>query len=136
MRRNHLRSFEQNIMKGRSFFWSTSTPKINLPHPGSPKRSAPMSSFAQKLHYNEPSRTSNTIRSMKTKIFISALIPVTLAVTLWTCSKQEETKETSAIPVDESAIAVSLTAVKSGDYSLPVNSSGLINTETESRLSF
>jgi multidrug efflux system membrane fusion protein len=73
---------------------------------------------------------------MKTKIFISALIPVTLAVTLWTCSKQEEPKETSAIPVDESAIAVSLTAVKSGDYSLPVNSSGLINTETESRLSF
>jgi multidrug efflux system membrane fusion protein len=73
---------------------------------------------------------------MKKKIFISALIPVALAITLWTCSKQSEEKETTSIPVDEAAIAVSLTAVKSGDYTLPVNSSGLINTETESRLSF
>ena len=73
---------------------------------------------------------------MKKKFFISALIPVAIAVTLWTCSKQQEEKETSAIPVDEAAIAVSLTPVKSGDYTLPVNSSGLINTETESRLSF
>jgi multidrug efflux system membrane fusion protein len=73
---------------------------------------------------------------MKKKIFISALIPVALAATLWTCSKQSEEKETTPIPVDEAAIAVSLTPVKSGDFTLPVNSSGLINTETESRLSF
>jgi membrane fusion protein, multidrug efflux system len=73
---------------------------------------------------------------MKKKIIFSALIPVVLAVALWTCSTQEEKKEQTDIPVDEAAIAVSLASVKSGDYSLPVISSGLISTETESRLSF
>jgi membrane fusion protein, multidrug efflux system len=74
---------------------------------------------------------------MNKKIIISALIPVVLAGTLLTCQNQEkESKEATALPVDESAVAVSVTAVKSGDYSLPVNSSGLISTETESRLSF
>lgn len=73
---------------------------------------------------------------MKMKIIISTLIPVLIAVTLWTCSKQTEEKEPSVIPVDEAAIAVSLTPVKSGDHILPINSSGLISTETESRLSF
>lgn len=74
---------------------------------------------------------------MNKKIIISALIPVVLAGTLLTCQNQEkEKKEATALPIDESAIAVSLTAVKSGDYSLPVNSSGLISTETESKLSF
>jgi membrane fusion protein, multidrug efflux system len=74
---------------------------------------------------------------MNTKIIISAIIPVVLAVTLLTCQNQEKEKqETTDLPIDESAVAVSLSPVKSGDYSLPVNSSGLITTETESKLSF
>ena len=74
---------------------------------------------------------------MNRKIIISAAIPVILAVTLLTCQNQKkESKDTTALPVDESAVAVFLTPVRSGDYSLPVNSSGLIGTETESKLSF
>lgn len=71
---------------------------------------------------------------MKKKIAISALIPLVLL--LFACGNQEKTKEQSALPADESVIAVSLTPVKTGEYSLPVITSGLISTETESKLSF
>jgi RND family efflux transporter MFP subunit len=71
------------------------------------------------------------------KMLLSVLTPVILAVVLFTCRKQEENKEKqTAQRADESAIAVELTPVKQGNYSLPVISSGLIGTETESKLSF
>ncbi len=69
------------------------------------------------------------------KISITLLIPVILGAALWTCNRQEKHEE-SKTSVDESAVAVKLAPVKSGDYSLPVISSGLIGTETESKLSF
>ncbi len=68
------------------------------------------------------------------KIVITLLVPVILGVVLWTCSKQEKQNEKTAI--DESAVAIKLAIVQTVDYSLPVISSGLISTETESRLSF
>jgi multidrug efflux system membrane fusion protein len=71
---------------------------------------------------------------MKKKL-LTLIIPITLGVTLWMCSKQEK-KESSEVVVDESTIAVKLSPVKTGDYALPINSSGLIGTEIESRLSF
>jgi multidrug efflux system membrane fusion protein len=71
------------------------------------------------------------------KILLSVLIPLLLAIVLFTCKKQEENKAKQAAPLaDESAIAVQLTPVKEGNYSLPIMSSGLISTETESKLSF
>jgi multidrug efflux system membrane fusion protein len=71
------------------------------------------------------------------KILLSVLVPVTLAVVLFTCKKQEENKVKQATPLaDETAVAVQLTPVKEGNYSLPIISSGLISTETESKLSF
>ena len=71
---------------------------------------------------------------MKTKVF-TLLIPVVLGTTVWMCSNQENEKSTKPV-TDESTIAVKLTPVKTGDYSLPIISSGLISTEIESRLSF
>jgi membrane fusion protein, multidrug efflux system len=71
------------------------------------------------------------------KILLSVLIPLILAVVLFTCRKQEEKKEKQVAPrADESSIAVKLTPVKKGNFSLPIISSGLISTETESKLSF
>lgn len=71
------------------------------------------------------------------KIAFTLLVPIVLAVTLFTCAKQEEAKEKQAAPLaDESAVAVKLTSVKEGDYSLPIVSTGLITTGTESRLAF
>jgi membrane fusion protein, multidrug efflux system len=60
---------------------------------------------------------------------------VLLAVAVLAASCGGEKKETTSV-IDESAIAVKLTPVQQGEYSLPVISSGLIATETESRLSF
>lgn len=71
---------------------------------------------------------------MKKKL-LTLIIPIALGATLWMCSKQEKNESTEAI-VDESTIAVKLAAVKTGDYALPIISSGLISTEIESRLSF
>ena len=68
------------------------------------------------------------------KLFITLLIPAILGVVSWACSQKE--KETSTTSIDESAVAVKLAPVKSGEYSLPVIRSGLISTETESKLSF
>ncbi len=69
------------------------------------------------------------------KIFATLLIPAILGSLLWTCSKNKK-KETASAAIDESAIAVKLAPVQTGDYSLPVISSGLISTENESKLSF
>lgn len=71
------------------------------------------------------------------KIIITATIPVLLAVVLFTCGSGKETKDTTSGPaLDDGAIAVRLTEVTEGDFTLPVVSSGLITTGTESRLSF
>src|SRR6187551_1215971 len=69
------------------------------------------------------------------KKILTLIIPIALGTTLWMCSKQEK-KESSEVAVDESTIAVKLAPVKTGDYALPIVSSGLISTEIESRLSF
>jgi RND family efflux transporter MFP subunit len=68
------------------------------------------------------------------KVFITLLAPVILGAVLWTCSKQE--KQTEKPAIDESAVAIKLAKVQTLDYSAPVVSSGLISTETESKLSF
>ncbi|MBI1768781.1 MAG: efflux RND transporter periplasmic adaptor subunit [Bacteroidetes bacterium] len=68
------------------------------------------------------------------KILITLLVPVILGAVLWTCGKQEKQIEKPVI--DESAVAIKLAVVQTVDYSLPVISSGLISTETESKLSF
>jgi multidrug efflux system membrane fusion protein len=71
------------------------------------------------------------------KIFLSSLMIISLAVVFVTCKHNEEKKQKEAAPLaDESAIAVKLTPVTKGNYSMPIISSGLISTETESRLSF
>ena len=69
------------------------------------------------------------------KLLATLLVPVILGFLLWTCSKNEK-KEAASASIDESAIAVKLAPVQTGDYSLPVTSSGLISTENESKLSF
>lgn len=69
------------------------------------------------------------------KLLISVSTSVILGLTLLSCSRQEKKKE-MASPIDESAIAIKLAPVQTGDYSLPVVSSGLISTENESKLSF
>lgn len=71
------------------------------------------------------------------KVLLTLLVPIVLAVVLITCAKQEKEQEKQAAPLaDESAVAVKLTSVKEGDYRLPIVSSGLISTGTESRLAF
>src|SRR6478735_3496196 len=67
------------------------------------------------------------------KIFITLVLPA-LAMLFTACGKSEKQKTETAI--DESAVAVKLALVKTVDHSRPVISSGLISTETESRLSF
>jgi multidrug efflux system membrane fusion protein len=68
------------------------------------------------------------------KLFIALLIPVIMGLSLLTCRNKEKEGMTAAI--DESSIAIKLVPVQTGDYSLPVISSGLISTENESKLSF
>ena len=69
------------------------------------------------------------------KLFRPFILVFALGFTLVSCSKPE--KEKSALmAIDESAIAVKLESVEQGEFTLPVTSSGLISTETESRLSF
>jgi len=67
------------------------------------------------------------------KIF-TLFLPSLLALVLVACGKKE--KQEAATAVDESAVAIKLAPVQTVDYSLPVVSSGLISTETESKLSF
>lgn len=68
------------------------------------------------------------------KKYLFILIPVALAAIMFTCGGEK--KETTKVVIDESAVAVKLVNVEQGEYALPVISSGLISTETESRLSF
>jgi membrane fusion protein, multidrug efflux system len=67
------------------------------------------------------------------KSYNSLFLLTIAAVFAWSCGGE---KKETAKAIDESAIAVKLTPVQLGEYSLPVVSSGLIATETESRLSF
>jgi RND family efflux transporter MFP subunit len=64
----------------------------------------------------------------------SAFLALSVVLLLTACGKKEQPAQQSLI--DESAVAVKLTAVQVGEYSLPIASSGLIATENESRLSF
>jgi multidrug efflux system membrane fusion protein len=71
------------------------------------------------------------------KILIYAAIPVLLAAVLFTCGTSQSASETESTPaIDDAAVAVRVSEVTEGDFTLPVVSSGLITTETESRLSF
>lgn len=71
------------------------------------------------------------------KIIISASVPVLLAVVLFTCGSNNSSAEAESTPaIDDAAVAVRVSEVTEGDFTLPVVSSGLITTETESRLSF
>jgi len=69
------------------------------------------------------------------KFFLISLLIACLAFTLITC-KREAKKEEQASQLDESTIAVTVMPVRQGAYSVPVISSGLVSTETESKLSF
>ncbi len=68
------------------------------------------------------------------KLLTALLISITLGATFWACSTEK--KENNKPAIDESAVAIKLAPVQVSDYSLPVISSGLISTETESKLSF
>lgn len=70
------------------------------------------------------------------KVIITAIIPITLALVLFMCGKKETEVESNVPVIDESAIAVRVTKVKTGDFIMPVVSSGLITTGSESKLSF
>ncbi len=76
------------------------------------------------------------------KIIITVTIPALLAAVLFACSTSPKGgpsitgAETIPALTDESAIAVRVIDVKEGEFSMPVISSGLITTGTESRLSF
>ena len=72
------------------------------------------------------------------KILLYSAFPVIIAITLFTCSRQESNteKEESMIALDDGAIAVSLSPVQQVNIARPVSASGLIATKNESRLSF
>jgi hypothetical protein len=53
------------------------------------------------------------------KLLITLLVPVILGTVLLTC-RQQERKEKASQSIDESAIAVKLAPVQTGEYSLPV----------------
>jgi membrane fusion protein, multidrug efflux system len=69
------------------------------------------------------------------KPFITLLMAIITTILFWACSGKGK-KESIISSIDESAVAVRLAHVKTGEYSLPVISSGLISTENESKLSF
>ncbi len=64
----------------------------------------------------------------------AAFLALSVGLLLTACGTKEQPAQQSLI--DESAVAVKLTPVQVGEYSLPIVSSGLIATENESRLSF
>lgn len=70
------------------------------------------------------------------KILFTAAVPVLIAAVLFTCGQKESNAEATSESIDESAVAVQLTEVKEGNYTLPAVASGLVTTSTESRLSF
>lgn len=59
-----------------------------------------------------------------------------LALIISACSKDNKNEQASAPAIDDAAVAVRLTDVVDNDFAMPVVSSGLITTSTESRLSF
>ncbi|NOS55585.1 MAG: efflux RND transporter periplasmic adaptor subunit [Cyclobacteriaceae bacterium] len=67
---------------------------------------------------------------------VSVLPLFLLATVILGSCKKEQKKDNPSSSLDESSIAVNLVAVREMEHSLPVVSSGLIATETESRLSF
>ncbi len=67
---------------------------------------------------------------------VSVLPLFLLATVILGSCKKEQKKDNPSSSLDESSIAVNLVAVQEMEHSLPVVSSGLIATETESRLSF
>ncbi len=69
------------------------------------------------------------------KLFNTFTLVFALGFILVSCGKSEKEKS-ALLAIDESAIAVKLALVEQGEFTLPVTSSGLISTETESRLSF
>jgi RND family efflux transporter MFP subunit len=69
------------------------------------------------------------------RLFIRLSMPLFFGVMLWSCGAKEK-KDESQGSLDESAVAIKLAPVETSEYSLPVISSGLITTETESKLSF
>lgn len=69
------------------------------------------------------------------RIFLIPLLIAGLALMLIDC-RRETTKESQATLPDESTIAVAVMPVRHGAYNVPVISSGLVSTETESKLSF
>ncbi|HTH54912.1 MAG TPA: efflux RND transporter periplasmic adaptor subunit [Cyclobacteriaceae bacterium] len=68
------------------------------------------------------------------KKIVTTLAMALLGIFFVACSEKQKQKTNTAI--DESAVAIQLAQVQTVDYSLPVISSGLISTETESKLSF
>ena len=71
------------------------------------------------------------------KIILTTVIALVLAAVLLSCGTKDKTTDTTSTPViDDAAVAVRLTEVTEGDFSMPVVSSGLITTSTESKLSF
>jgi RND family efflux transporter MFP subunit len=71
---------------------------------------------------------------MRQTISLLSLFLLLFAI-LGSCTKEKK-KEISSSPLDESSIAVNLVSVQEIEHSLPIISSGLVATETESRLSF
>jgi len=69
------------------------------------------------------------------RFLISPFVALILCSVLGSCS-QKGKKETTSSSLDDSAIAVKLAPVQTGEFSLPVRSAGLISTENESKLSF
>lgn len=69
------------------------------------------------------------------KVIITVSIPVLIAAVLFTCSTPPQGGGPSS-EHEGTPIAVRITEVKEGEFSMPVVSSGLITTGTESRLSF
>ena len=72
------------------------------------------------------------------KVLLYSALPIIVAVTLFTCSKQGEKKdqEESTNVLEEGTIAVTLSPVKQVNIARLVSSSGLVATKNESRLSF
>ena len=68
------------------------------------------------------------------KIILPTIVLVAGVLFLASCKKEDKAPETKK--EDEAAIAVTLAPVKIGEYSLPIISSGLIATSTETKLSF
>lgn len=71
---------------------------------------------------------------MRQTITLLSFFLITVVI-LGSCTKEKK-KEIPSSPLDESSIAVNLIAVQEIEHSLPIVSSGLVATETESRLSF